>query len=91
MIPCKTHKCILFPACKNKKQIHCHLLRKHIEEICIETGILSIEYAWDVLQKDFPNLYAITADGMKKIKSLASELRWCEKYYRDHYTKRLRL
>ena len=60
-LPCKTDKCISYPVCISKKEIHCSKLHSYfrITEDKIGEGTGS---TWKYIHNTFPNLHLISFD-----------------------------
>ena len=63
MIPCKTNKCLKYPACRNKTSITCENLINYFryKEIRHTT-----ERAWTKLHKHLPNVKRLNIESHKE-------------------------
>ena len=80
MIPCIKDKCLKYPACQNKRQIGCKVLKQYFDKLFLEqkgnildkiddgilistpeTSRVAWDQAWEIIQEELPNLFAIIA------------------------------
>ena len=65
MIPCKELKCLKYPACKNKTEIHCLDLLKYFTDTRNEyketnNFVARHDHAWLMVTKVFPSIIIST-------------------------------
>lgn len=83
--PCISDKCLLYPACKNKQYIKCHMLNLHISELIKVISNKKLEHVfylhvdeqqilWAKLKETFPSLKIVNFKDYKFVDP-------CEKCY----------